>query len=117
MFRELTQSSPRASTLDQVTMALSQKSSRWQQFWPKGSRGFIGRGSYAISVSTTQGTPFRLTFETDVVTPIEIRESSPRTTFFRSTLNEEEIRANLDLLQEDWEVVHVRDYATKARAS
>ncbi|RDX69386.1 hypothetical protein CR513_51500, partial [Mucuna pruriens] len=61
--------------------------------------------------------PFRLAFRTDAVILVKIGESSSKTTFFQLTLNEEEIRAKLDLLQEDREVAHVREYAAKARAS
>ncbi|RDX62707.1 hypothetical protein CR513_58928, partial [Mucuna pruriens] len=50
--------------------------------------------------STTQETPFRLMFEIDAVILIEIDELSPRAIFFQPAQNEEEIRANLDLLQE-----------------
>ncbi|RDX73626.1 Tf2-6, partial [Mucuna pruriens] len=67
--------------------------------------------------STTQETPFRLTFGTKAMIPVEIEELSPITTFFQPALNEEEIRANLDLIQEDREVAYIREFVAKARAS
>ncbi|RDX91253.1 Pro-Pol polyprotein, partial [Mucuna pruriens] len=65
--------------------------------------------------STTNETPFRLTFGSDAVIPVEIGEPSPWTTFFEPVDNEEELRANLDMLQEVHEVAHIREYAVKAR--
>ncbi|RDX72503.1 hypothetical protein CR513_48001, partial [Mucuna pruriens] len=58
--------------------------------------------------STTNETPFRLTFGTEA--------SSPRTAFLQPGENEEELRANLDLLQEAQKVAH-KEYAVKARAA
>ncbi|RDY04905.1 hypothetical protein CR513_11315, partial [Mucuna pruriens] len=67
--------------------------------------------------SSTNETPFRLTFDMKVVIPIEIGESSPRTALFQPGLNEEELRANLDLLQETREVAQIREYMIKARVA
>ncbi|RDX65042.1 Tf2-6, partial [Mucuna pruriens] len=67
--------------------------------------------------STTNETPFHLTFRIDIVIPVEIGESSPRVVLFQPSENNEELRVNLDLLQEEWEVVHVREYAVKARVA
>ncbi|RDX84952.1 Pol polyprotein, partial [Mucuna pruriens] len=51
------------------------------------------------------------------VIPVEIGEPSPRTALFEPTANEEELRANLDLLQETREIAHIKEYAVKARAA
>ncbi|RDX66872.1 Gypsy retrotransposon integrase-like protein 1, partial [Mucuna pruriens] len=67
--------------------------------------------------STTGETPFHLTYGTEVVIPVEIGEPSPRMTFFELGNNEEELRANLDLLQEVREIAHVKEYAVKVRAA
>ncbi|RDX71284.1 Tf2-8, partial [Mucuna pruriens] len=67
--------------------------------------------------STTNETPFHLTFGTEAVIPINIEESSPRTALFQPSGNEEELRANLDMLQEIREIAHVTEYAVKARAA
>ncbi|RDX72263.1 hypothetical protein CR513_48280, partial [Mucuna pruriens] len=48
--------------------------------------------------SRTNEIPFPLTFDTEVVIPVEIGEPSPRTTLFEPGENEEELRANLDML-------------------
>ncbi|RDX66714.1 hypothetical protein CR513_54490, partial [Mucuna pruriens] len=50
----------------------------------------------------------------EAVIPVEIEESSPRTALFQSSDNEEELRANLDLLQEAYEVAQIRECAIKA---
>ncbi|RDX89907.1 hypothetical protein CR513_28302, partial [Mucuna pruriens] len=60
--------------------------------------------------------PFHLTFNTKVVILVEIGESSPRIALFQPSQNEEELRVNLDLLQEAREVAHVKEYAIEARA-
>ncbi|RDY13460.1 Tf2-8, partial [Mucuna pruriens] len=67
--------------------------------------------------STTGETPFRLTYGSEAVIPVEIGEPSPRTALFDPTANEEELRANLDLLQETREIAHIKEYAVKARAA
>ncbi|RDX75650.1 Tf2-9, partial [Mucuna pruriens] len=65
--------------------------------------------------STTGETPFRLTYGSEAVIPVEIGEPSPRTTLFEPTANEDELRANLDLLQETREIAHIKEYAVKTR--
>ncbi|RDX97191.1 hypothetical protein CR513_20066, partial [Mucuna pruriens] len=67
--------------------------------------------------STTSETPFHLTYGSDAMIPVEIGEPSPRTTLFELAGNEEELRANLDLLQEVREIVHINEYAAKARVA
>ncbi|RDX96690.1 Tf2-9, partial [Mucuna pruriens] len=60
--------------------------------------------------STTGETPFRLTYGSDAMIPVEIGEPSPRTALFEPTANEDELRANLDLLQEIREIAHIKEY-------
>ncbi|RDY06412.1 hypothetical protein CR513_09606, partial [Mucuna pruriens] len=48
--------------------------------------------------STTNKTPFHLTFGTKAMIPIEIGEPSPKIALFEPSKNEEELRTNLDLL-------------------
>ncbi|RDX81363.1 Tf2-11, partial [Mucuna pruriens] len=67
--------------------------------------------------STTGETPFRLTYGSDAMIPVEIGEPSPRTTLFEPTANEEELRANLDLLQEVRDIAHIKEYAVKRRVA
>ncbi|RDX81592.1 Tf2-11, partial [Mucuna pruriens] len=67
--------------------------------------------------STTNETPFFLTFGTEAMIPVEIGEPSPRIALFEPSKNEEELRGNLDLLQEAKEIAHIREYAMKARAA
>ncbi|RDY05097.1 Tf2-11, partial [Mucuna pruriens] len=67
--------------------------------------------------STTRETPFRLTYGSEAVIPVEIGEPSPRTALFDLTANEDELRANLDLLQETREIAHIKEYAVKAKVA
>ncbi|RDX83581.1 Tf2-11, partial [Mucuna pruriens] len=67
--------------------------------------------------STTGETPFRLTYRLDAVIPVEIGEPSSRTTLFESIANEDELRENLDLLQEIREIAHIKEYAVKTRVA
>ncbi|RDX86158.1 hypothetical protein CR513_32544, partial [Mucuna pruriens] len=60
---------------------------------------------------------FCLTFEEDAMIPMEVEVLSPCATFFQQNNNEDELRANLNLLKEDREMAHIRDYAAKARAA
>ncbi|RDX79463.1 Retrovirus-related Pol polyprotein from transposon 17.6, partial [Mucuna pruriens] len=48
---------------------------------------------------------------------VEIGEPSPRTALFDLTANEDELRANLDLLQETREIAHIKEYAVKAKVA
>ncbi|RDX78618.1 Tf2-11, partial [Mucuna pruriens] len=50
-----------------------------------------------IPHSTTNETPFHLTFETEAVILVEIGESSACTTLFEPSENKDELRANLDI--------------------
>ncbi|RDX81160.1 hypothetical protein CR513_38189, partial [Mucuna pruriens] len=72
---------------------------------------------HTTSHSTTQETPFKLTIETDAVIPVEIGELSPRSLVFQPTQNEEEIKGNLDLLQEAREIAHVKEVIAKVKAA
>ncbi|RDX69754.1 hypothetical protein CR513_51085, partial [Mucuna pruriens] len=67
--------------------------------------------------STTNETPFRLTFGTEAMIPVEIGEPSPRIALFEPSRNEEELKTNLDLLHEAREIAHVKEYAMKTRAA
>ncbi|RDY08985.1 rnhA, partial [Mucuna pruriens] len=67
--------------------------------------------------STTNETPFRLTFGTEAMIPVKIGEPSPRTALFEPSRNEKELRANLDLIQEAREIAQIKEYVIKARAA
>ncbi|RDY11318.1 hypothetical protein CR513_04041, partial [Mucuna pruriens] len=67
--------------------------------------------------STTNETPFRLTFGTEVVIPVEIGEPSARTTLFEPSENETKLRANLDMLQKVTEAAHIREFVIKTRVT
>ncbi|RDX83733.1 hypothetical protein CR513_35323, partial [Mucuna pruriens] len=76
-----------------------------------------GRWVEELPHSTTQETPFRLTFGIDTLIPVEVEELLPRAVFTQVEGNKEEMRANLDLLQEEREMMHIHEYATMARFS
>ncbi|RDX76952.1 hypothetical protein CR513_42996, partial [Mucuna pruriens] len=60
--------------------------------------------------SSTNETPFHLTFSIEVVILVEIGEPSPKTALIQSTENEDELREARDIVQ-------VKEYAMKARAA
>ncbi|RDY13326.1 Gypsy retrotransposon integrase-like protein 1, partial [Mucuna pruriens] len=91
---------------------LEEAKGRWAEELPQ-----VLWSYHTTSHSTTKETPFRLTFGTDAVIPVEIREPSPRTALFEPGRNEEELRVILDMLQETREIAHVKEYAVKARAA
>ncbi|RDX77401.1 Retrovirus-related Pol polyprotein from transposon 17.6, partial [Mucuna pruriens] len=66
---------------------------------------------------TTNETPFRLTFGIEAMIPVEIGVPSPRTALHRPAENKEELRANLDMLQEVREIAQIREYAAKTRVA
>ena len=56
---------------------------------------------YRTTVRTpTKETPFKLTFGTEAVIPVEIGLTTLRTTFHKEEENERQLRLNLDLLDE-----------------
>ncbi|RDY07416.1 hypothetical protein CR513_08478, partial [Mucuna pruriens] len=67
--------------------------------------------------STTNETPFRLTFGTEAVILVENGEPSVWTALFKSAENEDELKANLDMLQEIREAARIREYTIKARVA
>ncbi|RDY04181.1 hypothetical protein CR513_12136, partial [Mucuna pruriens] len=60
--------------------------------------------------SSTNETPFCLTFSIETVILVEIGEPPPRTTLFQSVENKDKLRVNLDLLQEACEVAQIKEY-------
>ena len=57
--------------------------------------------AYRTIVRTpTKETPFKLTFSTEAIIPIEIELTTLRTTFHKEEENEGQFRLNLDLLDE-----------------
>ena len=64
---------------------------------------------YRTTVKTPIGeTPFNLTFGTEVVIPIEVGLTTFRATTFNKSWNEEELKVNLDLLDELRENAYTR---------
>ncbi|RDX60272.1 hypothetical protein CR513_61600, partial [Mucuna pruriens] len=97
------QSNGQAEAINKVTLRglqrrLEEAKGRWAKELPQ----------VLWSYHTTQETPICLTFGTDVMIPIKVRESSPRTTFLQPVNNEKGLKASLDLLQEEHKIVHAK---------
>ena len=57
--------------------------------------------AYRTTIRTpTKETPFKLTYSTEAVIPVEIGLTALRTTFHKEGENEGQLRLNLDLLDE-----------------
>jgi len=65
--------------------------------------------------SSTMETPFSLAYESDVVIPVEIHESSPCFLSFVAEESNEERKVNLDLLDEAREEARIKAEAVKRR--
>ncbi|RDX92035.1 Tf2-6, partial [Mucuna pruriens] len=91
---------------------LEEAKGRWAEELPQ-----VLWSYHTTPYSTTGETPFRLTYGSKAVIPVEIGEPSPRTTLFEPTANEDELRANLDLLQETREIAHIKEYTVKTRVA
>ncbi|RDX99673.1 Tf2-6, partial [Mucuna pruriens] len=98
--------------LRELCRRLEEAKGRWAEELPQ-----VLWSYHTAPHSTTNETPFRLTFGMEAMIPVEIGEISPRTALFEPGKNEEELRANLDLIQEVKEIAHIREYAIKARAT
>lgn len=66
--------------------------------------------------STTNETPFCLTYGSDAMIPVEVGEPSGRRMFFQPQHNKENMRVELDMREKDQEVVKVKEEAAKRRA-
>nr|KYP33134.1 Retrovirus-related Pol polyprotein from transposon opus [Cajanus cajan] len=67
--------------------------------------------------STTQETPYRLTYGTDAMIPIEVGQIPHRRQTFNDEQNAQELAADLDLVDELREEAQVHEEACKLRAS
>ena len=67
--------------------------------------------------STTQETPYSLTYGTEAMIPVEVREPSIRRQLFDVSLNKESLEVGLDLLNELRDKSKIREAACKLRAS
>nr|KYP55351.1 Transposon Ty3-I Gag-Pol polyprotein [Cajanus cajan] len=67
--------------------------------------------------STTQETPYRLTYGADAMIPVEVGETSHRRQVFNGKQNAQELAADLDLMDELRDEAQIHDEACKLRAS
>nr|KYP74108.1 Pol polyprotein [Cajanus cajan] len=68
-------------------------------------------------LSTTQETPYRLTYGADAMILVEIGETSHRRQVFNSEQNAQELAADLDLIDELRDEARIHEEACKLRAS
>jgi len=67
--------------------------------------------------TTTQKTPYNLTYMTEAMIPVEVGEPTVRRHMFDLTLNEESLSVNLDLVNELRHKSKIREAACKLRAA
>lgn len=81
--------------LNGLKTILDKVNGRWADFLPS------ALWAYRMTPRETTGdTPFHLTYGTKAMVPIEIRVQSPRVLHIQEDPNEEALRCNLDLLEE-----------------
>ncbi|XP_077247223.1 uncharacterized protein LOC143886939 [Tasmannia lanceolata] len=74
--------------------------------------------AYRTTPRTPTGeSPFNLSFGTEAVIPVDVGTPSPRVTNFSEQLNDDGLRANLDLLEEAREESRIRVAAYKQKVS
>nr|KYP35068.1 Transposon Ty3-I Gag-Pol polyprotein [Cajanus cajan] len=78
---------------------------------------FILFGGKKDHYTTTQETPYKLTYGSDVMIPVEVGEPSHRRLTFDETQNVEQLRLDLDLLDETRECAKIQEEACKLRAA
>lgn len=67
--------------------------------------------------SSTNEPPYKLVYGSDAVIPVGIGEPTIPPEVFQLGQNVEELRINLDLIEEEREKAHVREIASKTRAA
>ena len=81
--------------LNELKKKLGQAKGLWAEEVPK-----ILWGYHCTPQSITKGTPYRLTYESYAMIPVELGEISLRRQQFDENVNNEELRINLDLIHE-----------------
>ena len=77
--------------------------------WPEELPSFLW--AYRTTARTPTGeTPFNLTYGTEIVIPVEVGLTSLRREFFNEQINDDQLKQNLDYLDE------VRDQASQRMA-
>nr|KYP53490.1 hypothetical protein KK1_024629 [Cajanus cajan] len=67
--------------------------------------------------STTQETPYRLTYGYDAMIPVVVEEASHRRLTFNNDQNNQELAANLDMIDEIKDEARVKEEACKLQAA
>nr|KYP64356.1 Retrovirus-related Pol polyprotein from transposon 17.6 [Cajanus cajan] len=67
--------------------------------------------------STTQETPYRMTYGADAMIPVEVSETSHKRQIFNGEQNAQELAADLDLVDELKDEARIHEEACKLRAS
>jgi len=63
--------------------------------------------------TTTNKTPFCLTYGTDAIIPVEVGESLRRSLFFQEQQNEENMMVELEAKDKEQEMARIKEEATK----
>ncbi|GJV26974.1 reverse transcriptase domain-containing protein [Tanacetum coccineum] len=98
------------SLMEEIKAKLGRERARWVDELPN------LLWAHCTSLKQSSGEmPFSLTYESEVVIPVEIGMPTHRTMMIREGKNEDDLRLNMDLLQEMREAVAIREakYNTK----
>jgi len=98
--------------LSELKKRLGQLKGLWAEEIPS-----ILWGYHCTPQSSTKETPYRLTYGTDAMIPVELGEASWRQERFGEQNNDDNLRADLDLVQEMLEEARIRAEAAKMRAA
>jgi len=97
--------------LSELKKRLGQLKGLWAEEIPS-----ILWGYHYTSQSSTKETPYRLTYRTDAMIPVELGEASWRRVSFDERSNDNNLCADLDMVQEVREEARIRAEAAKLRA-
>ena len=67
--------------------------------------------------TATNETPYRHTYDTDAIIPIEVGEPLTRRLLFQQQQNEENIRVELEIIEEVREMATIREKAIKLQVA
>jgi len=98
--------------LSELKKRLSQLKGLWAEEIPS-----ILWGYHCTPQSSTKETPYRLPYGTDAMIPVELEEASWRREHFDEQSNGDNLRADLDMVQEVREEARIRAEAAKLRAT
>jgi len=99
-----------------ILVELKKKLGQLKSLWAEKIPGILW-GYHCTPQSSTKETPYRLTYGTDVMIPVELGEPLWRRTNFDAENNDNNLLASLDLIHEVREDARIREEAAKLRAA